>query len=224
MIRENDGRYIRDLKTACQNNDSHGAVETARRYIRENPVPGDFFYYITAKTLRLIEEEWSGRLVSLTDVYRVGKVMEAVVNYLLEHYKESYYKGHRLKGRNVNIVIATFNDWHEFGRIVVASFLKFEGYNVEDIGMIPALATLVEKVAEKKPDILAISVLMINSALRLANLREKLDAAGCKDVKIIIGGAPFFFDTALARRFKFDGYGVSPFEALALVKKVMGEK
>ncbi|MBI5186213.1 MAG: cobalamin B12-binding domain-containing protein [Nitrospinae bacterium] len=221
---QNDSIYIQSLKAAFDEFDSAKAMALAEQYVHTESEPYRFLTHIMKEAVNLVEGNWQGRLVSLTEVYRLGKAIESSGNCVLEFMKEAFYDDLDFNNERVRILITTFNDWHEFGKIIISTFLKFEGYAVEDIGMTPSICALVDAVVEKKPDILAISVLMVNSALMLANLRKRLDENGCGNVKVIAGGAPFYFDPTLAARFKFDGYASTPFEALNLVKKIMERK
>lgn len=222
--KKNDDIYIGSLKAAFDEFDSAEAMALAEQYVHTEPEPYRFLTHIMKEAIHLVDRDWNGRLVSLTEVYRLGKVIESSGNCVLKFMKEAFYDDLDYQNERVRILITTFNDWHEFGKIIISAFLKFEGYAVEDIGMTPSISALVDAVVEKKPDILAISVLMVNSALMLANLRKSLDENGCKNVKVIAGGAPFYFDPTLAARFKFDGSAATPFEALNLVKKITEKK
>jgi methylmalonyl-CoA mutase cobalamin-binding domain/chain len=220
MLYHEDAGYILRLKNALAELNKESAVRVARDYISKSPFPQFFFVEVVPGALELIEKEWAGRIISQTQIYRLGRVLMFAFDYVLEHYEKVFESAPKDNGKNVKIVIATFNDWHELGKLIIANFLKFSGYEVEDLGVIATLDGLVKAVEDKKPDILAISVLMLNSALRLESLRQMLDDQGLQSVKIIAGGAPFRFIPDLAKKLRFDGTADSPLAAISLVKEL----
>ena len=81
-------------------------------------------------------------------------------------------------------------------------------------------------VARVKADgirILLISVLMLPSALRVRQLRERLEAEGCRP-KLVVGGAPFRFDEQLWKEVGADAVGHTASEAIAVVTRLSREK
>jgi methanogenic corrinoid protein MtbC1 len=81
---------------------------------------------------------------------------------------------------------------------------------------------LVERVITDKLRILLISVLMMPSALKIRELRNALDARGVQ-LKILVGGAPFQFDSQLWREVGADAMGLSAADAVAIVQHWAGE-
>ena len=76
-------------------------------------------------------------------------------------------------------------------------------------------------VKNEKIKILLLSVLMLPSALRIKELKERLADT---DVKIIVGGAPFRFDTNLWKEIGADGFGKDSSEAIEIVTKLTEER
>jgi len=211
--------YISKLKTAIDNMDDAAALDTAKEYIRSGGNSYGFLEDVLRHLIMLKDEEWHGKLISLTDIYRISKVMETLVDYVMANMDHDLLAIGK-KGRSAHILTVTFNDWHEFGRLIMATFFRSAGYKVTDAGMVSTLRGIAKEVVRNNPDVLAISVLMLNSALRLASLRRMLDETGCASLKIIAGGAPFYFDRSLVKRLNFDGCAEHPFEAISLVNRV----
>jgi len=80
---------------------------------------------------------------------------------------------------------------------------------------------LVERAISDKVEILLISVLMLPSALRVKDVRAKFAEKGY-DIKIVVGGAPFNFDSELWREVGADMMGKNASDALEILEKVFG--
>jgi methanogenic corrinoid protein MtbC1 len=79
----------------------------------------------------------------------------------------------------------------------------------------------VHKVVDDGIEILLISTLMLSSALRVAEVRESIEKAGCR-VKIIVGGAPFRFDENLWREVGADAMCRNASDVIATIAALQG--
>ena len=61
---------------------------------------------------------------------------------------------------------------------------------------------------------------MLPSALKIKELRAKLDVAGLA-VKLVVGGAPFRFDPQLWREVGADACGQNALEAIEIVRGLL---
>jgi len=79
-------------------------------------------------------------------------------------------------------------------------------------------------IVEKKDGIkiLLISVLMLPSALKVREVREKLDGSGL-NIKIVVGGAPFLFDDKLWKEVGADAMGRYASEAVTIITSLTGD-
>lgn len=168
--------------------------------------------YLTP-ALEAIGEGWYRSSFSLSQVYMSGKICEELIDELLPK-----AKGSRPSPR---IAVAVLNDFHPLGKKMVAAHLRSAGFNVKDYGAGCEAAELVESVRADSIEVLLISTLMLPSALNVRHVREGLDELGLK-TKIIVGGAPFLFDTELWKEVGADLMGRHASEAISLVKQLEG--
>lgn len=140
---------------------------------------------------------WMDGRYALSQVYMSGKIVEHIAD-LISARSESPAK------RNPTTAMAVLNDSHLLGIRIVMSVLKSRGYSVLDYGKMEA-DEIAEKAAADGVKILLVSTLMLNSALKVKDLRAALSARGL-DVKICVGGAPFRFDPALWREVGADAF------------------
>ena len=119
------------------------------------------------------------------------------------------------------MAIAGLEDYHLLGLRIVYSSLRASGFSLLNYGRID-LDGLVKRVKTDDIRILLVSVLMLPSALRIRQLRERLDAEGCRP-KLLVGGAPFRFDEHLWREIGADAVGHTASEAVTAVMRLSQE-
>lgn len=163
--------------------------------------------------LTQIGSGWEDGSVALSQVYMSGRICEALVDMILPPADPDR------KGQPV-MAIVTLDDYHMLGKRIVYSELRAGGYELLDYGR-STVEELISKIEHDKVKILLISVLMLSSALRVRNLKDKLAQQGI-DIKIIVGGAPFRFDRNLWKEVGADAMGANGSEAIEIISKMEG--
>jgi len=104
------------------------------------------------------------------------------------------------------VVIGTVKgDLHDIGKNLVAMMLEGQGFSVVDMGVSVTAEKFVAAVAEKKPDIVALSALLTTTMVEMKHTIAALQEAGLRNsIKIIVGGAPV--TQAFADQIGADGY------------------
>jgi len=155
---------------------------------------------------------WEDGHLALTQVYMSGRICEELVDELLPPSADA-------RSQRPVLALAVFEDYHLLGKRIVNSVLRSGGYKVLDYGHGQGVDELVARVRQDGVDILLISVLMLNSALRIRQLSERLKAEGLA-TRLIVGGAPFRFDPELWREVGADAMGYNASDVLPLVKSL----
>lgn len=164
---------------------------------------------LIAPALEWVGAEWEAGRLSLSQVYMSGRICEEVVDLLLPPGQPD--------GRSQpKMAIAVLEDYHMLGKRIVYSVLRANGYELMNYGRL-TVDEMVEKVIKEKIEILLISVLMLPSALRVKQLRERLQAAN-RHPQIVVGGAPFRFDAQLWREVGADACGNTASDALQILR------
>lgn len=160
--------------------------------------------------LTSIGQAWEAGDLALSQVYMSGRLCQQIV--------ESGAPD-RVVARSGQPVIAVvaLDGGHVLGKQLVIHMLRSGGYDVIDLGAGLAVADVVAEVAARGVDILLVSVLMVRSALAVADLRAALP-----DTKIVVGGAPFRIDPGLANEVGADSLGRSASDALEAVRALGG--
>lgn len=143
---------------------------------------------------RVLEEvgrSWEQGRYSLAQVYMGGVICEEAVRKILP---ETLMENPSLP----RVGTAVFLDYHGLGMKIVSSLVRSAGYPLRDAGLGAGVEEILAFVEEEKIQILLLSVLMLPSALAVKSLAEQM-ARRCPGVKIVVGGAPFRFNTELWR-------------------------
>ena len=167
---------------------------------------------LVVPALQTIGQAWDEGSVALSQVYMSGRFCEDLVERVLPPSDPD--RKHQPRS-----AIVVLNDHHMLGKRIVYAQMRASGFELFDYGRMD-VPTLVARVQADRVRVLLVSVLMLASALQVRSLRDALDAAGA-DVKIIVGGAPFSFDTQLWQEVGAHAMGRNAADAATLVQAWM---
>jgi len=168
---------------------------------------------LVVPALEQIGRAWQEGRVALSQVYMASRYSEDMVGRVLPPSDPD-------RKRQPRSAIAVLEDRHLLGKQIVHSVLRASGFELFDYGSI-GREELVERVLADRLEVLLISVLMLPSALAVAEVRARLTARGCA-VRIAVGGAPFLFDAGLWREVGADAMGRDAAAAVRLLEGWMG--
>ena len=167
---------------------------------------------LVVPSLERIGDLWERGEVSLSQVYMSGRMCEEMVDVILPPSDPA-------RVDQPPMAIAVLDDYHLLGKRMVYSVLRASGYELKDYGTVDG-DSLVSRVVRDNIVVLMISVLMLPSALHIKKVREALDRAGCRPF-ILVGGAPFRFDTELWREVGADAMAATAAESVAVVRELL---
>ena len=170
--------------------------------------------YLVVPGLTRIGKGWEEGTYSLSQIYMSGRICEELVDLILP-------PNHETRINQPKMAIVTLEDFHLLGKRIVYSTLRASGFEISDYGQM-TVEKLEERIIRDQIQILLISVLMLPSALKIKNLRKRLEAENIT-VKIVVGGAPFQFDHQLWKEVKADAFGESASAAVEIVHEIIEE-
>jgi methylmalonyl-CoA mutase cobalamin-binding domain/chain len=180
----------------------------------QNESPFHLVEILIVPVLEKIGLGWENGEYSLSQVYMSGRICEEMVDLILPPSDPS-------RIMQPKMAIVTFEDYHILGKRIVYSALRASGFEISNFGQMQS-DELVERTTQEKVKILLISTLMLPSALHIKQLITRLKEKG-NQIKVIVGGAPFNFDSQLWHEVGADGYGASAPEAVKTVRRMLGE-
>jgi methanogenic corrinoid protein MtbC1 len=166
---------------------------------------------VVVPALEHIGEQWEEGRVSLAQVYMSGRICEQLVDRFLPVAAPQLID-------QPQIAIAILDDYHTLGKTVIYSALRASGIDLTDFGTLDR-DQLLRQVKNHNIRILLVSVLMLASALQLKDFIADLKEAGLP-TKVIVGGAPFRFDSELWTRVGADAVGNNTAEAIRITRQL----
>ena len=168
---------------------------------------------VAISTLERIGIKWENGDISLSQVYMSSIICEELI--------ERYLPKLEVKQKYTpKIAIAVLKDQHSLGKRIVCSILRTGGFEVLDLGQGLSVDDLVKKTIDNDIEILLISTLMLPSALKVKEVKEKLIAQGAT-TKIIAGGAPFRLDGDLWKSIGADADGKNASDVIKTIENLL---
>ena len=169
------------------------------------------FFELVRSSLDKIGEGWSKGQIPLAQEYIASTICEELLSQLLPDHK-------KVLTDNTFIGITNIDDYHLLGKRIVSSVVQSSGYKIKEFDPQNDISVLASHIVESRIRILLVSALMLHTAKKIERLRKSLDILG-SDVKIIVGGAPFNFDSKLWCDVGANAMGRSPWDAVAFINQ-----
>jgi len=170
---------------------------------------------LVAPALESIGTAWQRGSVALSQVYLSGRMCEELVDMILP-------RADPRRKDQPRMAIVALEDHHRLGKRIVYSVLRASGFELLDYGHGVEVGDLVSRVTGDGVRILLVSTLMLRSALRVKEVRGRLQDLG-HEVRLVVGGAPFIFDEQLWVEVGADAMGVSASDAVGIVARIAGD-
>jgi 5-methyltetrahydrofolate--homocysteine methyltransferase len=107
--------------------------------------------------------------------------------------------------KTTKVVLGTVKgDMHDIGKNLVGMMLEGGGFEVIDLGVDIPEARFIKAAQDSGAKVIAMSALLTTTMMQMKVTIEALKAAGLKDVRVIVGGAPVTAE--FAARIGADGY------------------
>lgn len=175
--------------------DNLAPQEDTMQYVEKLVVP----------VLERIGDLWEQGQLPLAQIYMSGRICEELIDQYLPPASPQRIS-------QPNIAIAILDDYHTLGKFIIYSTLRASGIEIQDFGTLDTEA-LILKVIENDIKILLISVLMFSSANHIQELCKRLKQEH-PTTRVIVGGAPFRFDSHLYQQVGADAVGTNTAEAI----------
>jgi methanogenic corrinoid protein MtbC1 len=166
-------------------------------------------------TLQRVGAMWAEGNISLAQGYVAGKIAELVLNEAIESGEASVLAAEQ----GVAVLGNIEDDFHALGRKMVASFLRLDGWKVEDLGNDVMPKDFVDTALKLNARVIGASAMMLSTALNVRALRAELDTRGLSgSIQLAVGGAVFRMRPGLVDEVGGDGSAASAMEAPALFR------
>jgi methanogenic corrinoid protein MtbC1 len=170
------------------------------------------FNEIIPNALATLGEKWTTGEVALMQIYAASKIVEEAIGQISNDMKNHPSIGFK-------IIIGSL-DTHGLGKNIISRFLKAEGIKVIDLGTEVSPENFVEAANKNGADALLVSALMLHTCQNAELIRELLDKQNLK-IPMIVGGAPFNFDSSLWKRVGANATGRNVLEVVEQIKELL---
>jgi methanogenic corrinoid protein MtbC1 len=118
-------------------------------------------------------------------------------------------------------VTSVAGELHEIGARIVADFFEMEGWDTYYLGANSPFEAVVQAIADRGAQLLAVSVTMVFHLRVVEELIARVRAStGANTVKILVGGYPFNIEPELWKRVGADAFAVDAAEAVAAANRL----
>lgn len=197
--------------------DRHLASRLVLRAVEEGVPIRNVYLHVFQPAQREIGRLWQLNQISVADEHYCTAATNLIMSQLYTH----VFSSKRI-GRTV-VVVCVSGDLHELGARMVADFFEMDGWDSYYTGANTPFSGVVQAVAARHADVLAISATIphhVRDVKRLIDLVRH--APECADLKVIVGGLPFIRDSELWRAVGADGTGLDAEGAVAAANSLFG--
>lgn len=217
MILEN---VIAAYNEAVFDTDRDKAFEVIHEAIAQGLTPEDIVFKVVIPAMELmikaISEDFDA---NLAQHFMASQIASQVTDEMVALFQSSP----ETIGR---IVIGTSHgDMHTLGKRIVSGCLRSLMINVIDLGVNVSAERFVDAALEHDANIIAISSMMVHTArseLGCLAVRQLLKERGLEDrIKIVVGGAPYTWDTELYKIVQADAWARDGISAGKIIKDLI---
>lgn len=203
---------IKSFRDALERVDRTGADRVFKQaLLRMTPI--EAIEQVVVPALEQIGSAWEEGNVALSQVYMSGRLCEELVDRVLPPSDPN-------RKNQPRSAIVVLSDYHMLGKHIVYSVMRASGFELFDYGRMD-VDELVERALADKIRVLLISVLILPSALKVGEVCTRLKA-GDAEIKVVVGGAPFLFDSRMWQEVGADAMGRNAADAVRIVQSWMG--
>ncbi len=207
---------LTDLSLAVEKGKRNDAKALAQALLDEGMQPLDIVEKGLVPGMSSIGEKFKNNEVFVPEMLIAARAMKEAMALL-----EPLLVKAGITPKNTVVIGTVQGDLHDIGKNLVAMMFKGANFGVVDVGTNVAPEKFIAAVKESNASIVALSALLTTTMPAMKSTVEAIRAAGLKDVKIMIGGAPVTQD--YANEIGADGYSADAASAVDLALRLVGE-
>ena len=206
---------ITNLSLAVEKGKRNDAKALTQALLDEGMAPLDIVEKGLVPGMSAIGEKFKNNEVFVPEMLIAARAMKEAMGLL-----EPLLAKAGIKPKYTVVIVTVQGDFHDIGKNLVAMMLKGANFGVVDVGTNVPPEKFVAAVQENGAAVLALSALLTTTMPAMKAAVETVRAAGLKDLKIMIGGAPVTQD--YADEIGADGYSSDAASAVDLALKLLG--
>jgi len=208
--------HLSDLNIAIEKGKRNDAKALTQALLDEGMKPLDIVEGGLVPGMSAIGEKFKNNEVFVPEMLIAARAMKEAMSLL-----EPLLAQAGIKPKHTIVIGTVQGDLHDIGKNLVAMMLKGANFGIVDVGTNVAPEKFVAAVQESNASVLALSALLTTTMPAMKLAVESVRAAGLKDLKIIVGGAPVTQN--FADEIGADGYSPDAASAVDLALRLLGE-
>jgi trimethylamine corrinoid protein len=213
---------IKLFNEAILDTDREMALKVIHQATESGVTPEQVVFDIVIPSIEtMINSLGEGKEISLAQHFITSQIAAEVTEAMIPKFKKT-------KEVIGHVVIGTSQgDFHGLGKRIVMGCLKALTIDVTDLGLNVSPERFVEKAVELNAEVIGISSMMVHTARGengCLKVRQILREKNLEDtIKIIVGGAPYRYDTGLYKMVKADAWADNGITAGKVITNLIKE-
>ena len=206
---------IEDLKTAVINGKRKDVKVIVPELLEDGISPSSLLEDALIPAMAIVGDKFKNNEVFVPEMLVSARAMKEAMSIIEPKLLEA-----GIKPKYTALIGTVEGDLHDIGKNLVATMWKGSGFNVIDLGVNVPPAKFIEAIEEHQPQIIGLSALLTTTMPAMNDTVAAVRAAGHKDVKILVGGAPI--TQSYANEIGADGYSRDAASAVDAAKAALG--
>jgi methylmalonyl-CoA mutase cobalamin-binding domain/chain len=196
--------------------DRRAASELIHKAVREGVSVHDIYLHVFQRSQHEIGRLWQTNEITVAEEHYCTAATQLIMSQLYPLIFAAPRANRRL------VAACVGGDLHEIGVRMVADFFEMAGWDTYYLGANVPLDSIIDSVADRRADVLAISATMSYHVSMVADVvRAVRQRGGPRPTRILVGGYPFRVDPELWRTVGADGYAADASEAVTLASRLL---
>ena len=175
----------------------------------------DIYLHVFQRSQRELGRLWQLNHISVAQEHYCTAATQLIMAQLYPRIFRTEKNGRKIVATSIG------GELHEIGVRIIADFFEMEGWDTYYLGANSPTAAIVQAIADRKADMLAVSATMTFHIRAVENLIATVRAsADSNKVKVLVGGYPFNLEPELWKRVGADAYAADASEAIAVASRL----
>ncbi len=198
------------------NMDASGAKRIIDEALEAGIPPGTIMLEVFCSVMERFGEMQANLEITLSEIYAIAKIGQATIEQLMSLLPTSTHTSGA-------VVIGTIaGDFHGMGAKIVGIFLRMAGFEVHDLGINVPGTAFVDTAVAHNASIICVSTLLLHTMDQIRAIHDILDERKLTNsIKLVVGGAPFNFDSELYKIVNADATAINASDAIEVVSRLM---
>lgn len=209
------GRLAKEYLNALLRGERHEASRLVLEAVESGTNVRDIYLHVFQRSQHEIGRLWQMNLLSVAQEHYCTAATQLIMSQLYSHIHRGAKNGHKL------VATCVAGDLHEIGVRMVSDFFEMEGWDTFYLGANAPTQSVLETLADREADVLAVSVTITPHVRAATSLIDAVRSSpATRDVKIMVGGYPFNIAPGLWEKVGADACARDALESVSVANQL----